>query len=64
MPVKWEDVQQFIRKAADWAAGALVAWGGFDVAQGETISGILMGLASLIWWLIWNKWLKKPAASA
>lgn len=59
--MQWEDIQQLVRKVADFAAGALVTAGGFEVAQGETISGIIMGVASLVWWFVWNKWLKKPA---
>lgn len=60
--MKWDDVQQLVRKVADWASGALVTAGGFEAAHGETITGIIMGVASLVWWFVWNKWLKKPVA--
>jgi hypothetical protein len=62
--MEWEDIQQFVRKGADWAAGALVVAGGFDPSQAPTISGIIVGIASLAWWWAWNKWLKKPAKAA
>lgn len=62
--MQWEDIQQFVRKAADWAAGALVLAGGFDPSHASTISGILVGVASLVWWFAWNRFFKKPAVAA
>lgn len=59
--MQWEDIQQFVRKAADMAAGALVIAGGLDPSHVSTISGIIMGVASIVWWFVWNRWFKKPA---
>ena len=62
--MKWEDIQQFVRILCFMASGALVNAGQLDAANGETLGGALLGVASVAWWFIWNRFFKKPAPSA
>ena len=64
--MNWEMVSGVIRHVAGFAAGALVSSGLFDAAQTETIVGVLMGIAALVWSILAKKfgWGAKSAASA
>jgi hypothetical protein len=51
----WDDIQQLVRIVAYMASGWLVSIGQLDVANGETLGGALLALASVVWWWFWNR---------
>jgi len=64
--MNWEMISGVIRHIAGFAAGALVSAGLFNAAQTETIIGVLMGIAALIWSVLAKKlgWGTKATATA
>jgi hypothetical protein len=53
--ITWDSVQQFVRMGLQAAAGALVTKGYLDAAAGEALTGGLLSIASVAWWVVWNR---------
>ena len=53
--MNWDTVQQFVRMGLQAGAGALVTKGYLDAAAGEALVGGLLSIASVGWWLVWNR---------
>ena len=51
----WDSVQQFIRICLQFIAGYLVSRGILDETNAVTLTGALVSLASVGWWLFWDK---------
>ena len=62
----WEMISSVLRHVAGFAAGALVSSGLFDAAQTETIIGVFMGIAALVWSVLAKKfgWAGKGTTTA
>lgn len=50
----WDSIQQFVRICLGWVAAYLVAHGKLDIANAETLTGALLGVAQVGWWFFWN----------
>ena len=57
----WDDGQQLIRKLSDALAGVLVTYGAITADMTVLVAGAIAGVASLVWWYIWNR-TRPPAA--
>ena len=53
--MQWDTVQQFVRMGLQAGAGALVTKGVLDASAAEALTGGLMSISSVVWWLVWNK---------
>lgn len=51
----WDDIQQIVRIVAYMISGWLVSLGHLDIANGETLGGAILAVASVAWWWFWNR---------
>lgn len=53
--MNWDTVQQFIRIIMQVLAGMLVSKGYITAEMGVTLSGAVLSLAGIAWWVFWDK---------
>lgn len=53
--MNWDTIQQFVRILAGWAASYLVTAGFIDQNNATILTGALIGLVQVAWWVIWNR---------
>jgi len=53
--MNWDTVQQFIRIIMQVLAGMLVSRGYITAEMGVTLSGAVLSLAGIAWWVFWDK---------
>ena len=53
--MNWDTAQQFIRLSLQFAGGALVARGVLTEEMAAQATGAILALASVAWWMFWNK---------
>lgn len=53
--MNWDTVQQFIRIVMQVLAGMLVSRGYITAEMGVTLSGAVLSLAGIAWWVFWDK---------
>lgn len=58
----WDNVQQLIRIIMHIVAGALVQSGWISEDISVQLTGGVISLASVLWWVFWNK--KRPETNA
>lgn len=51
----WDTVQQLVRIILQFIAGILVTKGILDEANATTLVGALLSIASVGWWVFWDK---------
>ena len=51
----WDSLQQLIRIVAQLGAGALVSRGFITEDIATQLTGGIMSLAMVAWWMFWNK---------
>ncbi|HLO78153.1 MAG TPA: hypothetical protein VK196_16990 [Magnetospirillum sp.] len=56
----WDTVQQFIRIIMQVLAGMLVSRGLITAEMGVTLTGAIVSLGGIAWWIFWQR--SKPAA--
>ena len=52
--MKWDSVQQLIRIVIQIAAGALVSRGFITEDLATQLTGGVMSLATVVWWMFWE----------
>lgn len=58
--MNWDNVQQLIRIIAQIGAGALVSKGVITEDIATQLTGGILSLASVAWWIFWNNKRDKP----
>lgn len=56
----WSTVQQLLRLVMQIIAGSLVAGGYITASMAATLTGSVVSLAGIAWWVFW--WRKQPGA--
>lgn len=57
--MNWDTIQQFIRILMQIAAGFLVQRGLITEEMGVTLTGAIVSLGGIAWWILWDR--KRPA---
>ena len=55
MAVTWDMIQQLVRILMQFVGGTLVAKGVITEEIAAQLSGAVLSLASVAWWLLWNR---------
>ena len=58
--MNWDTVQQFIRIVMQVLAGMLVSRGMITEEMGVTLTGAIVSLGGIAWWVFWQRG-KAPA---
>ena len=53
--MNWDTVQQFIRIVMQVVAGMLVSRGIITAEMGVTLSGAIVSLGGIAWWVFWDR---------
>lgn len=51
----WNTVQQLLRILLQLGSGALISKGVLTEEMAATLTGGVISVASVVWWLAWNK---------
>lgn len=51
----WDTVQQLLRILLQFGSGVLISKGVLTEEMAVTLTGGLISVASVIWWIVWNK---------
>lgn len=51
----WNTVQQLLRILLQFGSGVLISKGVLTEEMAVTLTGGLISVASVVWWLVWNK---------
>lgn len=57
--MNWDTIQQFIRIVMQVVAGMLVSKGLITAELGVTLTGAVVSLGSVAWWVFWQR--NRPA---
>jgi len=55
MKMDWNTVQQLLRILLQLGSGFLISKGVLTEEMAVTLTGGLISVASVIWWIVWNK---------
>lgn len=58
--MNWDTIQQFIRIIMQVLAGMLVSRGYITADMGVTLTGAVLSLAGIGWWVFWQR--RRPVA--
>lgn len=53
--MSWDTMQQFLRIVMQIVSGVLVGRGILTEEIAVTLSGAVLSLGNVVWWLIWNR---------
>jgi hypothetical protein len=53
--MNWDTIQQFIRIIMQVVAGMLVSKGLITAEMGVTLTGAIVSLGGIAWWVFWQK---------
>ncbi len=53
--MNWDTIQQFIRIVMQVLAGMLVSRGLITEEMGITLTGAIVSLGSIAWWVFWQR---------
>jgi hypothetical protein len=53
--MNWDTIQQFIRIIMQVVAGMLVSKGFLTEEMGVSLTGAVLSLAGIAWWVFWQK---------
>lgn len=53
--MNWDTIQQFIRILMQVAAGMLVQRGLITAEMGVTLTGAVVSLGGIAWWVFWQR---------
>ncbi len=53
--MNWDTVQQFVRIIMQVLAGMLVSKGIITAEMGVSLSGAVLSLAGIAWWVLWDR---------
>lgn len=53
--MNWDTVQQFIRIVMQVLAGMLVSRGLITAEMGVTLTGAIVSLGGIAWWVFWDR---------
>lgn len=53
--MNWDTVQQFIRIVMQVVAGMLVSRGIITAEMGVTLTGAIVSLGGIAWWVFWDR---------
>lgn len=53
--MNWDTIQQFIRIIMQVVAGMLVSKGFITEEMGVTLTGAIISLGGIAWWVFWQK---------
>lgn len=51
----WNTVQQLLRILLQFGSGVLISKGVLTEEMAVTLTGGIISVASVVWWLFWNK---------
>ncbi|MGI8397813.1 hypothetical protein ACRYWZ_15680 [Agrobacterium deltaense] len=51
----WNTVQQLLRILLQFGSGVLISKGVLTEEMAVTLSGGVISVASVVWWIVWNK---------
>ncbi|MCZ7480569.1 hypothetical protein [Rhizobium rhizogenes] len=51
----WNTVQQLLRILLQFGSGVLISKGVLTEEMAVTLTGGVISVASVVWWLVWNK---------
>ncbi|AVH44023.1 hypothetical protein [Agrobacterium tumefaciens] len=51
----WNTVQQLLRILLQFGSGVLISKGVLTEEMAVTLTGGLISVASVVWWIVWNK---------
>lgn len=51
----WNTVQQLLRILLQFGSGVLISKGVLTEEMAVTLTGGLISVASVVWWVVWNK---------
>ncbi|UXS69153.1 hypothetical protein FY145_00995 [Agrobacterium tumefaciens] len=51
----WNTVQQLLRILLQFGSGVLISKGVLTEEMAVTLTGGIISVASVVWWLVWNK---------
>ncbi|NSZ57753.1 hypothetical protein FY145_06880 [Agrobacterium tumefaciens] len=51
----WNTVQQLLRILLQFGSGVLISKGVLTEEMAITLTGGIISVASVVWWLVWNK---------
>ncbi|CUX21226.1 conserved hypothetical protein [Agrobacterium genomosp. 5 str. CFBP 6626] len=53
--MEWNTVQQLLRILLQFGSGVLISKGVLTEEMAVTLTGGVISVASVVWWLVWNK---------
>jgi hypothetical protein len=51
----WNTVQQLLRILLQFGSGVLISKGVLTEEMAVTLTGGVISVASVVWWIVWNK---------
>lgn len=51
----WNTIQQLLRILLQFGSGVLISKGVLAEEMAVTLTGGLISVASIVWWIVWNK---------
>jgi hypothetical protein len=55
MQMNWDTLQQLVRIIMQVVAGMLVSKGVLTEEMGVTLTGAIVSLGSVLWWVLWQR---------
>ena len=53
--MNWDTIQQFVRIIMQVVAGMLVSKGYISQEMGVTLTGAIISLSGIAWWVFWDR---------